>query len=83
MAEGRERKKVTKTIIKQRGSNKGPPLGPRKQALPTLTSNGKAVHQGGGTGVKNMGGTPAKDPPYRELIRGLPEEGGIGGQREE
>ena len=43
--------------------------------MPKTTSNGKAVHQRGGTGVQHMGGTTTQDPPYREQTRGLPREG--------
>ena len=43
--------------------------------MPIITSNGKAVHKGGGTGVQDMGGTPPKDPLHREFVRGLPKEG--------
>ena len=43
--------------------------------MPETTSNGKAVHQGGGTGVQYMGGTTTQDPPYREQTGGLPKEG--------
>ena len=57
------------------GSSRGPPLGSRNQAMPETTSNGKAVHQEGGTDVQHMGGTTSKDPPYRELTRSLPREG--------
>jgi len=56
-------------------------LGLRKQALPKLISNGKAVHQGDGTGAQNKDGTITTDPPYRGLTRGLPKEGRLRGAK--
>ena len=80
---GEEKGKEEGNLVyyKTGGPNKGPPLGSRKPALPKSTSNGKAVHQEGGTGVQHMGGTTTQDPPYREQTRGLLREGRDRGAR--
>ena len=75
LGEGKGKEGSNLKYYKTGGPNKGPPLGSRKQAMPETTSNGKAVHQGGGTGVQYMGGTTTQDPPYREQTGGLPKEG--------